>query len=173
MNFRDLDRWVTESPFLSAILLAVIGNLFTEFFKKIYRLFIWRLKSSSFNLGTKFSEWSKKNIEWIINYYEEEIKQVENLALNSKNESFEVLITLYNSSMAIFIIVVVWIMWYLFLRDLHSNVILYASIAITARLTFRWLSQVISNLNLLKKAGSIENYKKRTQMKINSYKKLL
>jgi hypothetical protein len=63
MNFRDLDRWVTESPFLSAILLAVIGNLFTEFFKKIYRLFIWRLKSSSFNLGTKFSEWSKKNIE--------------------------------------------------------------------------------------------------------------
>lgn len=173
MSFKDLNHWVTENPIVSAILLGIISNLLTDFSKKIYRLFIWKLKSSSFNLGTKVSEWTKKNIELIINHYEGEMAQVEKLALNSKNESFELLINLHNSSIAMFIIVVVWIIWYLFLRDLHSNVILYASIAITTKLIFRWLSQVISNLNLLKKAGSIKDYKERTQMKIDNYKKLL
>jgi hypothetical protein len=173
MSFKDLNLWVTENPIISAILLSIIGNLLTDFFKKIYHSFILKLKSSSFNLGTKVSEWSKKNIELIINYYEEEMEKVEKLSLNSKHETFELLINLYDSSIAIFIIVVVWIMWYLFLRDIHSNVILYASIAITTKLIFRWLSQVISNLNLLKKARSIKDYKERTQMKIDNYKKLL
>ena len=173
MSFKDLNHWVTQNPIISAILLGIIGNLLTDFSKKIYRLFIWKLKSSSFNLGTKVSEWSKKNIELIISYYEEEMEQVEKLSLNSKHETFELLINLYDSSITIFTIVVVWIMWYLFLRDIYSSVILYASIAITTKLIFRWLSQAISNLNLLKKAGSIKDYKERTQMKIDNYKKLL
>jgi hypothetical protein len=169
MNLEDLDTWVIENPALSALLLGVIGNLLSHYLRGIYYLLVQKLKTSTIKI---VSAWSVRNIEFIVSHYEKEMAEVEKLS-QGNNESFKLLETLYTSSVTIFLIVLFWFVWYLFLQKLYSDVILYASITITAKYIFHWLFQVMYSFKLLRNAKSIKEYKESTQEKIDAYKKLL
>lgn len=173
MSFKDLDQWVSENPLLSALLLGVVGNLLTDFFKRIYHQIIYKIKFGTVKLGKKISNWAARNVEFLVSHYENEITEVEKISLNSNNESFKLLKFLYSSSASVFFVVVLSIVWYLFIQKFQSTAITYAFIALSTKLIFQCLSQIIYSISLLRKARTFKEYKASTQRKIDAYKKLL
>lgn len=164
-----LDSFARENTFLSIVLLAIIGNLLTEYVKKIIRnVFLFslnRIKSS----GKKISERSYKNTEYLIKHYIEELKIVEDL-MNSEPKIIKKLLEELYSNIA-FIIGVIII--YLFAGLFDSPYWFYGFLGASSTILFKSVYTIYYNTRLFEKAQNFDPYKERTEKRIIKIQQIL
>lgn len=158
----QLNVFARQNTFLSILILGIIANLLTSLTKI--------LVIASYSLGTRFiSKKSRQSIQFYIEHLEQEILQVEKIYNKETDILFELVSGIYD----ILVITAATAFTYLLSVWLSPEKGFYIFLGASAWMIKRIIGILYFYHSLISKADDFNNYRLKTENKIQLYKKLI
>ena len=164
-----LDKFARENTFLSLMILAIIGNLLYDIFKKIMYCIAVSTKNVAKSTGKGISKWNRKNIENLINNYKEDIVKVEKVKNKDKEMYYELLHDIYHNLLMFFIMLIL----YLFVLRLDNPLYFYGFLGSSLRYLISIFASIYYNNSLFENTRNFEKYKLKKEKRIQLLEKIL
>jgi len=164
-----LNDFVRQNTFISVMILAVVGNILTDFFKKMMFYFATSTKYVAKETGKGISNLNRKNLENLLKTYKEDIVKVEKVKNNDKETYNELIRDLYYC-LGLFIILIVF---YLIIERVDNNLFFYGFLGASVRTLFSIFAIVYYNNSLFENAKNFDKYRLRKEKRINLIEKIL
>ncbi len=169
ITIEALDRFARENTFLSLMILAILGNLLYDVFKKLMYFFAVFTKYIAKSTGRSISKWNIKNIEYLIKNNKEDIANVEKVIKKDPNTYYKLLHELYNNLSILFIIIIIN---FIVLR-LDNPIVFYSVLGSTLRYLISIFASIYYNTSLFENANNFNNYKEKKEKRIKLLERLL
>lgn len=164
-----LDKFARENTFLSMMILAILGNLLYDIFKKLMYYIAVSTKYAAKSTGKGISKWNKKNIQNLIQNYKYDIVKVEKVMNNEQEIYIELLYDLYDNILLFFII----LLMYFIVLKLENPFFFYALLGSSSRYLISIFASIYYNTTLFKNARNFDNYKIKKQKRIKLLERML
>lgn len=164
-----LDKFARENTFLSVMILAIIGNLLYDIFKKMMYYLAISTKNVAKSTGEGITNWNRKNIENLINSYKENIVKVEKVKNKDIDTYYKLLHDVYHNILIFF----VCIFLYFIVLKLKNPIYFYALLGSSSRYLISIFSSIYYNNSLFVNSQNFENYKLKKEKKIQLLESVL
>lgn len=157
-----LDKFARENTFLSLMILAVLGNLLSDIFKKLIYYLAVSTRSVAKSTGKGISKWNRKNIEDLIKRYKDDIVKVEKVKNKDQDTYYELINDLYRNLLFFFIMLVL----YLIVIRLNNPFAFYGLLGSGLRYPISIFASIYYNTTLFENARNFDNYKLKKENRI-------
>ena len=164
-----LDKFARENTFLSMMILAIIGNLLYDIFKKIMYYIAISTKNVAKSTGKGISKWNRKNIENLIQNYKEDIAKVEKVKNKDAETYYELLHDIYHNLLIFFILLIV----YLIVLKLDNPIYFYGLLGSSSWYFISIFSSIYYNNSLFENTRNFEKYKLKKEKRIQLLERIL
>lgn len=157
-----LDTFARENTFLSLMIMALLGNLLTDVFKKLVYYIAISTKHAVKSTGKNISNWNRKNIVQLIINYKADLVKVEKVLNRDQEFYYELLHELYHNLLMFFTMLIL----YFILLKLVDPILFYGALFASARHVFSILASIYYNTTLFENARNFDKYKLKKEKRI-------
>lgn len=104
-----LNKFARENTFPSIIILAIVGNIITDLFKKLMFFLATSTKFLASKTGKGISKWNKNNLENLLATYRDDISKVEKIKNNEQSMYNELIQDLYYCLTLFFTMIILYL----------------------------------------------------------------
>lgn len=160
--FNYLNNFVRQNTFISVIILAIVGNILTDLFKKFIFYAATSTKFIAKETGKGISSLNKRNLENLLETDKEDIIKVEKIK-NNDQESYNELIRDLYYCLGLFVFLIIL---YLIVIKVDNDILFYGFLGASARTLFSIFAIIYYNNSLFENAKRFEKYKSRKEKRI-------
>ncbi|SHG65681.1 hypothetical protein SAMN05443549_105252 [Flavobacterium fluvii] len=164
-----LDKFARENTFLSMMILAILGNLLYDIFKKLMYYTAVSTKNATKSTGKVISKWNRKNIEYLIKNYKEDIIKVEKVKNNEQVMYYELLHDLHHNLLMFFTILIL----YFIVLKLDNPILFYGLLGASSRYLISIFASIYYRNTLFENARNFDKYKLKKEKRILLLEKIL
>ncbi|MFN7120170.1 MAG: hypothetical protein ACK4TA_25495, partial [Saprospiraceae bacterium] len=150
-----LDKFARENTFFSILILAILGNLLYDIFKRFMYYIAISTKNVAKSTRKGISKWNRRNIEFLIKNYKEDIIKVEKVKNNEQEIYYKLLYDIYRNLLMFFTMLI----FYFIILKLDNPIIFYAFFGASSRYLISIFASIYYNTTLFENAKSFEKYK--------------
>ncbi len=164
-----LNNFVRQNTFISVMILAVLGNIFTDLLKKFMFYILTSTRFIAIETGKGISNLKTRNLEKLLKTYKEDIIKVEKVKNNNQVVYNELIRDLYYC-VGLFIILLIF---YLIIIKSNNDILFYSFLGASSRTLFSIFAIIYYNSSLFENAKKFDKYKLRKEKKINLIENIL
>lgn len=164
-----INNYIRENTIEAFLVTSFVFAIIYDIFKALLFKFLSWSYSGIKSSPKKIKQHSIKNIKFLIEHYEYELKSLEKIQNNDKNELITIIERIYRYlSFAIILLIFVF-----FINKIKNGILFYAFLGSSSTLIIRIFYNLIYDYRLIKKAKKYKEVKKILQDKIIKLRQLI